>query len=75
MRIAIVSPYSWTYAGGVNRHVESLAKELSGKRFAWAVADVTDRAALITAATQLQEQLGPVDLLIANAGMASATAA
>jgi phosphatidyl-myo-inositol alpha-mannosyltransferase len=25
MRIAIVSPYSWTYAGGVNRHVESLA--------------------------------------------------
>src|SRR6266487_2248765 len=28
MRIAIVSPYSWTYAGGVNRHVESLADEL-----------------------------------------------
>ncbi|MFL5755216.1 MAG: glycosyltransferase family 4 protein, partial [Chloroflexota bacterium] len=27
MRIAIVSPYSWTYAGGVNRHVESLAAE------------------------------------------------
>jgi phosphatidyl-myo-inositol alpha-mannosyltransferase len=25
MRIAIVSPYSWTYPGGVNRHVESLA--------------------------------------------------
>jgi phosphatidylinositol alpha-mannosyltransferase len=28
MRIAIVSPYSWTYAGGVNRHVEALADEL-----------------------------------------------
>ena len=28
MRIAIVSPYSWTYPGGVNRHVESLAGEL-----------------------------------------------
>jgi phosphatidylinositol alpha-mannosyltransferase len=28
MRIAIVSPYSWTYAGGVNRHVEALAVEL-----------------------------------------------
>ena len=28
MRIAIVSPYSWTYAGGVNRHVESLAEAL-----------------------------------------------
>ena len=25
MRIAIVTPYSWTYPGGVNRHVESLA--------------------------------------------------
>src|ERR671935_1225808 len=28
MRIALVSPYSWTYAGGVNRHVEALAGEL-----------------------------------------------
>ncbi len=28
MRIAIVSPYSWTYPGGVVRHVESLAEEL-----------------------------------------------
>jgi phosphatidyl-myo-inositol alpha-mannosyltransferase len=27
MRIALVSPYSWTYQGGVNRHVESLAEE------------------------------------------------
>jgi len=28
MRIAIVTPYSWTYPGGVNRHVESLAGQL-----------------------------------------------
>jgi phosphatidylinositol alpha-mannosyltransferase len=28
MRIAIVSPYSWTYPGGVNRHVEALALAL-----------------------------------------------
>jgi phosphatidylinositol alpha-mannosyltransferase len=28
MRIAIVTPYSWTYAGGVNRHVHSLAQTL-----------------------------------------------
>src|SRR5436190_9983081 len=28
LRIAIASPYSWTYAGGVNRHVEALAREL-----------------------------------------------
>ena len=31
MRIAIVSPYSWTYPGGVNRHVEALADELAGR--------------------------------------------
>jgi phosphatidylinositol alpha-mannosyltransferase len=28
MRIAIVSPYSWTYPGGVNRHVEALTESL-----------------------------------------------
>jgi phosphatidylinositol alpha-mannosyltransferase len=28
MRIALVSPYSWTYPGGVMRHIESLAGEL-----------------------------------------------
>jgi phosphatidylinositol alpha-mannosyltransferase len=27
-RIALVSPYSWTYPGGVTRHIESLADEL-----------------------------------------------
>ena len=31
MRVALVSPYSWTYQGGVNRHVESLAEELIGQ--------------------------------------------
>jgi phosphatidylinositol alpha-mannosyltransferase len=28
MRVALVSPYSWTYPGGVTRHVEALAVEL-----------------------------------------------
>ena len=28
MRVALVSPYSWTYPGGVSRHVEALAGEL-----------------------------------------------
>ncbi|MBF6620533.1 MAG: glycosyltransferase, partial [Patulibacter sp.] len=28
MRIALVSPYSWTYPGGVARHIEALAGEL-----------------------------------------------
>jgi phosphatidyl-myo-inositol alpha-mannosyltransferase len=27
MRIALVTPYSWTYEGGVNRHVEALADQ------------------------------------------------
>lgn len=27
MRIALVTPYSWTFPGGVNRHVEALAEE------------------------------------------------
>lgn len=31
MRIALVSPYSWNYQGGVNRHVEALAEELLGR--------------------------------------------
>ena len=28
LRIGIVTPYSWTYAGGVNRHVQALAEAL-----------------------------------------------
>ena len=28
MRIALVSPYSWTYPGGVTRHIEALAEHL-----------------------------------------------
>jgi phosphatidyl-myo-inositol alpha-mannosyltransferase len=27
MRIALVTPYSWTYQGGVNKHVEALSEE------------------------------------------------
>jgi phosphatidylinositol alpha-mannosyltransferase len=27
MRLGLVSPYSWTYPGGVNRHVEALAEQ------------------------------------------------
>jgi phosphatidylinositol alpha-mannosyltransferase len=29
MRIALLSPYSWTYPGGVTRHIEALAAELA----------------------------------------------
>jgi phosphatidylinositol alpha-mannosyltransferase len=30
VRVALVSPYSYTYPGGVGRHVEALAEELTG---------------------------------------------
>src|SRR3954452_17058877 len=30
MRIALVSPYSWTYPGGVTRHIEALAEQFVG---------------------------------------------
>jgi phosphatidylinositol alpha-mannosyltransferase len=31
VRVALVSPYSWTYQGGVNRHVEALAEQFIGR--------------------------------------------
>ncbi len=53
--------------------LESLAKEFAGNRFACAVADVTDRAAIAAAVKQLEEKLGPTDRLIANAGIGRPT--
>jgi NAD(P)-dependent dehydrogenase (short-subunit alcohol dehydrogenase family) len=52
-----------------------LARELSGKRLATAVADVTDREALNKAVDQLQQQLGPADMLFASAGLGIPTPA
>jgi phosphatidyl-myo-inositol alpha-mannosyltransferase len=31
VRIALVTPYSWTYQGGVNTHVEALARQFIGR--------------------------------------------
>src|SRR5438132_7327930 len=53
----------------------ALATDLAGKPCAWQVADVTDRAALYAAVDKLAERLGPVDLLIANAGIGRETTA
>jgi NAD(P)-dependent dehydrogenase (short-subunit alcohol dehydrogenase family) len=53
----------------------ALASELPGKLMAWAVADVTDRTALNEAVAKLQDRLGPIDLLIANAGIGIETSA
>ncbi len=55
--------------------LESLAAELKGKPFASAVADVTDLNAVRAAVKQLEERLGPTDLLIASAGLGRETSA
>ena len=37
MRVGLVSPYSYTYPGGVGRHVEALAGEDDSEDHEWAV--------------------------------------
>ncbi|MGE3807938.1 MAG: SDR family NAD(P)-dependent oxidoreductase, partial [Gemmataceae bacterium] len=49
--------------------LDKLAQEHAVPALATAQADVTDRETLHAAATQLQQRLGPVDLLIASAGI------
>jgi NAD(P)-dependent dehydrogenase (short-subunit alcohol dehydrogenase family) len=53
----------------------ALAGELSGQRHAWAVADVTNRAAVHLAVAELGAGLGPIDVLIACAGIGLETSA
>lgn len=48
--------------------LDALVAEL-GDRAAFEVADVADRAAVISAVTALEARLGPTDLLVANAGI------
>jgi NAD(P)-dependent dehydrogenase (short-subunit alcohol dehydrogenase family) len=55
--------------------LESLQRELAGKPFAWAVADVIDLAAVRAAVKRLEEHLGPIDVLIASAGIGRKTTA
>jgi NAD(P)-dependent dehydrogenase (short-subunit alcohol dehydrogenase family) len=55
--------------------VRSLAEELSGQRVAWRIADVTDPAGLQAAVQELEAELGPIDLLVANAGIGIETTA
>ncbi|MFN4261895.1 MAG: SDR family NAD(P)-dependent oxidoreductase [Gemmataceae bacterium] len=49
--------------------LRALETELTGQRFAWGVADVTEREALFQVVAELRDQLGPIDLLIASAGI------
>jgi NAD(P)-dependent dehydrogenase (short-subunit alcohol dehydrogenase family) len=55
--------------------LSALARELTGKRVAWAVGDVTDRKSLRAAVTRVEDQLGPTSLLIASAGIGSENSA
>ena len=54
-----------------------LADELAKKsvRCAWRIADVTAAADLQAKTAELEKELGPIDLLIANAGIGSETSA
>src|SRR5262245_51893979 len=55
--------------------LDGLAAALPGKAVAWEVADVTDLAGMRAAAAKLSDRLGPIDLLIANAGIGRETSA
>lgn len=52
--------------------LEALASEL-GERVAWRVADVCEAQALSEACAELQEELGPCELMLANAGVGNPT--
>lgn len=53
----------------------ALDQELTGKKLAWACADVSNREDLSKAVAELQGKLGPVDILIACAGIGTETSA
>lgn len=55
--------------------LDQLAAELKGKTVACAVADVTDLSAMRAAVPSLETQLGPIDSLIASAGIGLKTPA
>jgi NAD(P)-dependent dehydrogenase (short-subunit alcohol dehydrogenase family) len=55
--------------------LESLGKELGSAKYAWAIADVTDVNSLRRAVKELENNIGPTDRLIANAGIGRETSA
>lgn len=67
MRIALVSPYSWTYRGGVNRHVEALARELDSRDHfvrVLAPSDPHDRVTRVLHRNQMPAEVEQPDFLI-----------
>jgi NAD(P)-dependent dehydrogenase (short-subunit alcohol dehydrogenase family) len=53
--------------------LEKLAADLDGKPVAWAVADVTNLSATRAAVADLEQRLGPTDLLLGCAGVGRET--
>jgi NAD(P)-dependent dehydrogenase (short-subunit alcohol dehydrogenase family) len=53
----------------------AVGAELSGTSFAWAIGDVTDRDLLHKAVAEVQQKLGRIDVLVANAGIGIANPA
>jgi short-subunit dehydrogenase len=56
-------------AGPLHSLTDELRREFPATRLATAVADVTDRLALRSAMSMLERELGPTDIIIANAGV------
>ena len=76
MALTLVAEGAAVAALDVNRGgLDALVAELGGKGIATAVGDVTDRNSLYPAVRQLEQQLGPTDVLIANAGIGVETGA
>jgi short-subunit dehydrogenase len=74
--VAVMLAASGAHIAALDRQadgLEKLAADLAGKPLAWAVADVTDRAATLAAVADLENRLGPTDLLLAGAGIGRQT--
>ncbi len=68
VRIALVSPYSWTYPGGVTRHIEALADELESaghEARILAPFDPDDALARLTHRGARPQQIEPPERLVA----------
>jgi short-subunit dehydrogenase len=69
-----------TAIAAIDIHEEGLrwlSKEIGANKrlIAWKIADVTDSEGVKTQTAELEKELGPIDLLIANAGIGSETSA
>jgi len=74
-QLALQLAHKGAIIAAVDLHAEPLRALIDEVGGAWAVADVTDQAGMQAAVGALQDKLGPIDMLIANAGIACETPA